>query len=321
MNRVLKGAAVIAPTLLIAAGVGVWALSRQELSERETLDPDSAASGQFLALDGRRIHYQVKGQGKPVVLIHGFGASIITWRHNFAVLAEQFRVYMLDLPGFGFSAKGRDNDYTWAAQADTIAALLDHGGATEPVSLIGNSMGGAIALEFALAYPERVDKLVLIDAAAYLPSRRMPAWGGRLFTLYPPLTRLAIAKTLLNPKGMDNSLRRVYHDPNCVTPELREAFYQPARTPGAADALVQMINDFPKNFIADRLGQLQAPALVIWGDDDKLIPLEQGERLARELPHARLVVIPEAGHLPHEEQPAEVNALIREFLSARAAFG
>ena len=268
---------------------------------------------QFLVVDGTQLRIIDTGQGAPVVFIHGFGASVYSWRKTLpAVLAAGYRVIAFDNRGFGFSDKpppGGEGErrYSNAAYARLVVALLDSLNLPSAV-LVGHSMGGAIAAEVALAYPARVRGLVLIDAAGY--GVRWPAvlkvgrWPGAS----------GVATALRGRWMTERLLRSTYADPSKVTEEDVDQYYAPVPEAGYARALRGVLQDFRFDTLVGRLGAVAAPTLVIWGADDRWIPVRDGSRLATELPRGAFVIVPRTGHAAAEESPDEVNRLLIAFL-------
>ncbi len=262
---------------------------------------------QYRVIDGTRLRIIDTGQGTPVVFIHGFGASLYSWRKTLpAVVAAGYRVIAFDNRGFGFSAKPA-RGYGNTAYARLIVALLDTLGLPSAV-LVGHSMGGAIAAEVALAYPARVRGLVLIDAAGYgvrwpgiLRVGRWPGAGG-------------VATALRGRWVTERLLRSTYADPGHVTEEDVDQYYAPVPEPGYGRALRGVLREFRFDTLVGRLAGLAAPTLVVWGAADRWIPVQDGSRLATELPRGAFVVLPRTGHAAAEESAEEVNRLVIAFL-------
>jgi pimeloyl-ACP methyl ester carboxylesterase len=258
-------------------------------------------------VDGVRMRYVRRGEGPPVVLIHGLASSIYTWKDVLPGLAAHHDVVALDLPGFG----GSDIPQPLQRRAyfGQVLGLLDRLGIAR-ASFVGNSMGGAVALAIAARAPERVDRLVAIDAAAYAfdPSQRPPLlrfvgpFGGLLDAL-PVQRRLT---------GV--GLSQVFADGSKVSDERLDEYVVPLSRPGAMAAIRTLVTDPDPMGFPELLGSVKAPTLVIWGRQDRWLPLPQGERLAREVAGARLEVLDPCGHVPQEERPADVLRLIEEFL-------
>jgi pimeloyl-ACP methyl ester carboxylesterase len=245
--------------------------------------------------------------GAPVVFIHGLGASLYSWRHTLpAVLAAGYRVIAFDNRGFGFSDRPA-HGYSNPAYARLVTALLDSLGVASAV-LVGHSMGGAIAAEVALAHPDRVRGLVLIDAAGY-----GVRWPGILKLARCPVIG-AVATGLRARWTAGRLLRSTYADPAKVTEADVDQYYAPVPQPDYGRALRSVLREFRFDTLVGRLGAIQAPTLVLWGTEDRWIPLRDGSRLAAELSRAAFIAIPHAGHAAAEEAPDEVNRLLIAFL-------
>lgn len=267
-------------------------------------------SGQYAEIDGLKVHYLVQGAGDPIVLIHGLGGWIYSWRGNIEALAQNHRVYALDLPGFGLSEKPADWDYSLAHQAQFVNDFMEYFGIGR-ATVIGNSMGGGIALELAARYPERVTRLVLIDSVAYVEVW-IPYWAEQLS--YTPVGAAFARFFMPHFSALKKIIQGLYADPVRVTDEVTWGYYYPFTTPGVPKASLAMTRTLRFTVERSRLQRIQQPALLIWGAHDRLVPLSQGERLASDLPNATLAVLADAGHVANEEQPQEVNGLILDFL-------
>lgn len=262
-----------------------------------------------LAVDGYRYAVADLGEGYPVVLLHGVGGSIYDWRHLIRPLSERHRVVAPDLLGAGESDRPADGDYTLAAQARRLRGLLDALGIGR-AALVGNSYGGGVALRFAQDWPERTDRLVLINSICYpdvlpryVPWCRLP--GADRAAELVPLGRL-----------VRRALRGCGRTIGALSEEEFGAYVEEVRLPGRRAAVVNgvrsVLREDAREFQA-RLGSVRAPALLIWGAADRTVPVELGRRLARELPRARLVEL-DAGHGPHQECPGAVAREILGFL-------
>jgi 2-hydroxy-6-oxonona-2,4-dienedioate hydrolase len=268
-------------------------------------------SGQYVEIDGLNVHYLVQGQGDPIVLIHGLGGWIYSWRGNIEALALSHQVYALDLPGFGLSEKPADWDYSLAHQAQFVNDFMQHFG-IERATVIGNSMGGGIALELAARHPERVTRLVLIDSVAYVEVW-VPYLAEQLS--YTPVGAAFARFFMPHFSALKKIIQGLYADPAQVTDAVTWGYYYPLTTPGVLQASLAMTRTLRFTVEHSRLQQIQQPALLIWGAHDHLVPLSQGERLAHDLPNATLAVLADTGHIANEEQPQEVNGLILDFLA------
>ena len=282
---------------------------------RQLADPDS----RFVEVNGLSVHYKTTGQGEPVfLLLHGFGASLFSWHEVMEPLAEVGTVIAFDRPAFGLTERplpgewSGENPYSSASTVELTVGLLDALG-VERAILVGNSAGGTAALLTALAYPERVQALILVDAAVY-------AGGGtpgllRPILNTPQMQRIGplIARNILN-WGRDFA-RSAWHDPSKLTPEIWEGYLKPLRAENWDRALWELTRASRAPDLAGRLAEVQIDCLVITGDDDRIVPPEQSIRLSRELPSAALVVIPDCGHVPHEECPERFLQAVTDFVA------
>jgi pimeloyl-ACP methyl ester carboxylesterase len=306
-------ATLLAAIALCVAGLAAlsWAPDRpvSELRARWAPSPST-----FIDVAGMSVHVRDEGPRDdpiPVVLLHGTSASLHTWEGWARALAGERRVIRFDLPGFGLTGPSPDNDYSIESYARFVTAVLDKLGVSRCV-LAGNSLGGNIAWVAALAAPERVQRLVLVDAGGYpLQSTSVPL-GFRLARI-PVLNRLG--EYLLPPGLVASSLRNVYGDPRLVTPELVELYSAMAVREGNRRALAQRFAQMVPGAHAGRIPEIKQPTLVLWGGRDRLIPPENGERFHRDIAGSRLVVFANLGHVPHEEDPAGTVAVVEQFLT------
>lgn len=299
---------------LLATGIvaAFWAPDRTvaELAPRWAQPPST-----FLAIDGLQVHLRDEGprdDAVPIVLLHGTSASLHTWDGWTQQLARERRVVRVDLPGFGLTGPQPDADYRVARYVEFVTALLDSLG-IEHCVLAGNSFGGWIAWETALAHPARVQALVLVDAAGYpLESQSVPL-GFRIARV-PVLSGLM--RSVL-PRGViESSLRNTYGNPSRVTPALVDRYYELTLREGNRAALAQRFAAGRSAAAPERIRELQLPTLILWGGKDRLIPPRYAEQFHRDIAGSRLVMFPELGHVPQEEDPAATVAAVRAFLQS-----
>jgi pimeloyl-ACP methyl ester carboxylesterase len=262
-----------------------------------------------LSVDGRRYCLLDAGRGPALVLIHGIGGSLYDWRHLVAPLAAGYRVIAIDLLGAGESDCPAREDYSIAAQARRVRSVLDRLD-IRSATFVGNSYGGGIALRFAQDWPERVERLVLINSVCY--ADRIPA--------YVPLASFPFAGWIAEALPLGKTVRRAIHachrTVRILSDEELETYARELRAPGRRRALVEVLRAIVPSDRCEfeaRLRRMQTPALLIWGAADRTIPVELGRRLAKELPRAQLVELA-AGHVPNQERPEEVLRLLRTFL-------
>lgn len=262
------------------------------------------------------IAYQERGHGKPVLLIHGFGASAYTWRHVEPALEDRYRVISIDLKGFGRSDKPLDEHYSVFDQAELVSEFIDKLGLKD-LTVVGHSLGGGVALVLAIDPDKkrrsRITRMVLMDSIAY--PQNIPIAFDLLTT--PVVGSLG---NRLIPSSLKTraALRLAYHDNSKYTEEDVEAYSAPLRDAGTRHAMEMTARQImPENLpeIARKYSTIQVPVLVLWCRHDKVVPLAVGWRLHQELPNSKLKVISECGHLPQEEMPDETVATLKAFLA------
>ena len=261
----------------------------------------------FETIDGLRIRYVRKGHGPPVVLLHGLASSIYTWKDVLPALATRHDVVALDLPGFGDSAVPERFNSEQAVRA--VVTLMDRLRIAR-ASLVGNSLGGAVAVVIAARAPERVDRLVLVDAAGYNFRPADRPWILRLVAALPAGVADAMPRRLM----VTLALRQVFHDRRLLTAERVAEYVAPLRRPGAVRVVRQILLSEDALGFPEIVRGVRAPTLVVWGRYDAWITPRDAERFASDIPGARVVLV-EAGHMPQEERPAETAGLIEEFLA------
>jgi pimeloyl-ACP methyl ester carboxylesterase len=268
-----------------------------------------AAAGvtpRYETVDGLSLRYLRRGEGPPVVLLHGLASSIYTWKDVLPVLAAHHDVVAVDLPGFGGSAVPDGPSGEEAMRS--VLGLMDRLGIPR-ASFVGNSLGGAVAISIAARAPERVDRLVLIDAAGYNFARADRPFVLRLAAGLPG----ALAEVLPLRPLVTLSLRQVFHDDRLVTPDRVAEYVAPLRRPGATAAVRAMLRTTDTMGFPGIVRSVRAPTLILWGRYDAWIPVRDAARFAADIPGARVALL-QAGHMPQEERPAETAALLEDFL-------
>lgn len=273
---------------------------------------------------GHQIKYTVMGKGQPLLLIHGFGASLGHWRKNIPVLAAQgYKVFALDLLGFGGSDKPvlDYNLEVWQQQIrDFWQSQIQI-----PTVLVGNSIGGLLTLMLMAEYPDMIAGGVLINCAGGLNHRpnelNLPLrliMGIFTKLVVSPLTGQFIFDRIRQKHRIRNTLFQVYRDRNAVTEELVEMLYQPACDAGAQQVFASVLTAPAGPQPGELLNRLQHPLLVLWGENDPWTPIK-GAKIYQERvnnhSNTEFYPIPNAGHCPHDEKPEQVNHLILNWLS------
>jgi pimeloyl-ACP methyl ester carboxylesterase len=300
--------------LLLIAGAGIWSVWAPDVPVEELTARWAPAPSRFIALNGLQVHLRDEGprdDSLPVVLIHGTSSSLHTWQGWADSLRATRRVIRFDLPGFGLTGPAPDNDYRMAAYVRFVVSVLDALGVRRAV-VAGNSLGGGIAWHVAAAHPDRVARLILVDAVGYpFVSASVPI-GFRLART-PVLS--VLIRRILPRSVVEESVRNVVADPSRVTPELVQRYYDITRRAGNRAALVTRFKQSGGDTDTAAIRTIKVPTLVLWGERDRLIPPANAARFGRDIAGSQVVMFPTLGHVPHEEDPAATYAVVRSFLA------
>lgn len=312
MNRAARFALLAGAVFAVPAAINLAIAVR-----RRPLEPALPGESGEYAWPLGSIAYQVRGEGRPLVLIHGIGAgeSSYEWRHNFEALSEQFKVYALDLPGFGRSER-RDVAYT----ADMyVTALLDfmRDVVQESCYVVASSLSGAYAVKLAALRPEVVDRLVLIQPTGLERLLRpLPVLSPMAFGVFNiPAYGESIYNGIASRNYIESYLRQnLYVDPARVTPTLVDHYYRAAHQPGGQYALRSFLSGLLTCDINKVYPEIGQPVLLVWGRQAKVTPVEDAKAFYERNPNARLRIFEESGMLPHDEEAAGFNSAVTEFL-------
>lgn len=272
------------------------------------------SSSQFMSILGMQVHYRdqgVQSDSVPLILLHGMSSSLNTWDSVVFYLANHRRVISLDLPGFGLSGPSPENMYNFDYYnkfIDSFTRRLQ----LAKFTLVGNSMGGSIAWNYALFNPAVVDKLVLIDAAGY-PKRGESGSLGFKIASTPVINNILLFAT---PKALvRKSLETIYFDQSRVTDAQVERFHDMAiREGNRAAALLIFKGSFGTSQFKGKIKEIKTPTLVLWGDKDNLISVENAYQFNQDIKGSKLEVYPNVGHVPMEEVPERVAKSILDFI-------
>lgn len=270
----------------------------------------------FIEVNGVNVHYKIYGKDEPVlILLHGFGASLFSWHEVTTPLAEYGTVIAYDRPAFGLTERPLEwegeNPYSQDAQVELVIGLMDALG-VEKATLVGNSAGGTVSMLTALKYPERIESLILVDPAVYAGGGA-PAWIRPVLGT-PQMRHLGpLFARQIQAQGVE-FIKTAWHDPRKISQATFDGYQKPLQVENWDKALWELTLSSRESGLAERVKEFELPILVITGDDDRIVPTEQSLRLAEELPNAALAVIPQCGHLPHEECPDEFMQAVQDFL-------
>jgi pimeloyl-ACP methyl ester carboxylesterase len=273
----------------------------------------------FIHVDGVRVHYQEAGNvnAPAMVLIHGFTSSTLVWSKVFLKLADAgYRVIAPDMLGYGYTAKPRNGEYTIEGQARLLVRLLDALGIPRAI-IVGSSYGGAVAATCGLDYPDRVEKLILVGAVNNnrpLAFMLMRLFGSPVFG--DVVSPLVIGSRRLLRRRM----KRVYDEHSWVLDERRvDARHLPLRAANTHRAIIRTVRGWDAERISRDAHLISQPTLLLWGENDREIPISDAERLHDEIPGSRLIVFLNCGHLPHEEYPEKFTNVVSDFCNAKSA--
>jgi len=267
-------------------------------------------SKNYILINSNKINYIDAGSGIALVFIHGFGASNYSWRNNLDPISKYYRVCAPDLPGFGYSDKPLDADYSVDSYAEFIIRFMDKLQIREAV-LVGHSLGGGIAMLTSLKYPSRVKGLILIDAEAYPISPPLMLKVSKL-----PLLRSYVHK-LIGKWVIRISLKRSFYDQSLVTDVLVDNYYAPFLTKNGKSAPIKVLQamDFEKlEKVTRHYLSIKKKTLILWGKEDRISKIHLAFRMKKDLKKSTLRIIPKSGHLVQEERPAVVNRAIISFV-------
>ncbi|MBB4664608.1 alpha/beta fold hydrolase [Conexibacter arvalis] len=267
----------------------------------------------WLRVDDRWVNVVELGAGPPILFVHGLSGCWQNWLGQLPVLADRHRVIAVDLPGFGGSELPA-REITIAGYAAFLDRLCDLLGVDEPLTVVGNSMGGFVAAELAIAVPERVERLVLVSAAGISSDRLrhqpamtvaravgiVTAWAAsrhEALARRPGLRRVALSLVARHPERLSAPLAF----------ELMRGSGKAGFLPGLAAVI-----GYP---LRDRLERIACPTLIVWGEDDRVVPVRDAGRFERLIPNARAVVLPDTGHVAMIERPTIFNGLLESFLA------
>ncbi len=262
----------------------------------------------FLVIDDAMVHYKDEGEGDPILLIHGSFSSLHTFDGWVKELSNDFRVIRLDLPGFGLSGVRADHVYNREKFIEFLHLFLSRL-QIETCSIAGSSLGGWLAWEYSLVYPEMVDKLILIASAGFHQSNNYP--------LPFKMARMPLIKNMykyiISKSVVEHFVRQVYGDVSKVTSELIDRYYDLFMREGNPEAFLSLVNtNFSSN--TRNLRCIASPTLLIWGTEDKWIPISHAYQFHELIPQSELIIYEGVGHVPMEEAPKVTSMDLRAFL-------
>ena len=286
---------------------------KNDVSVEELKKRYANTESEFVEIDGMQVHFRDQGlatDSLPIVLIHGTGASLHTWESWVNELKNKHRIITLDLPAYGLTGPNKTGDYSQDFYVNFMENFLLKLNIKRCV-LGGNSLGGSITWAFALEHPERVGKMILVDAGGYpMVSKSVP--------IAFQIARMPIVgnlfKYILPYAVIEKSLQNVYVHDDRITPELIERYYDLASRTGNRKAFLDRMKSSIKNDNYLKIKTLTMATLIIWGKEDGLIPLDVAEKFHEDLPNDTMIVFKDLGHTPMEEDPMKTVKAVKDFL-------
>jgi pimeloyl-ACP methyl ester carboxylesterase len=314
---------------LLAGGAGVAALAAVNASiRRGAQEPDDSALGgnsRFFPWKYGRIFYKESGgtnSGLPIVLVHGIGAgfSSFMWRKNFDVLANNFRVYALDLLGFGFSDKPAAAPYSANLYVELLSDFIrDVVG--QRTNVVASSLGAAYSVQAAYEHRELINAMILNAPAGYATLNTRPGMAGAAFygLLQSPVLGTSFYNVMASERSIrDYAQRTLFYDYKRVTDRLVEHLYATSHQPGAQHAIAAFLSGYLNIDMSAPFSQLEQPVVLVWGKQDLSAPVTRAVELLELNPSARLEVFDFCRMMPEQEHPEKFNALVLESFRERA---
>ena len=300
--------------LILFLAIGFLAFNwKNDVSVEDLKKKYANSESEFVEIDDMQVHYRDQGLAMdsiPIVLIHGTGASLHTWEGWISELKNEHRIITLDLPAYGLTGPNQTGDYSQDFYVSFMEKFLSKLSIKRCI-LGGNSLGGSITWAFALEHPARVSKMILVDAGGYpMVSKSVPI--AFQIARMPVIGNLF--KYVLPHSIIEKSLQNVYVHDERITPELIERYYDLASREGNRKAFLDRMKASISNDKYLKIKTLIMPTLIIWGQQDGLIPTDIADKFHQDLANDTMVVFKDLGHTPMEEDPASTVKAVKEFL-------
>lgn len=297
--------------LLIVLGIVFY---QKDQSPEEVYKKYALSSSQQIAIGGVQLHYSDEGNrldSTPLLLIHGTSSSLRTWDGVTAQLKNQYRIIRFDLPGFGLTGPNPDHDYSTRYYNEVIDSLL-RALQISRVIVVGNSLGGAIATQYAIYQPGKVRGLVLVDAAGLPPAKKTTGAIGFKLAQMPLINQLL---TIITPRVLvKKSLEDAYGDIGKVTDSLTSQYFDMLTREGNRKALVDRMRQGWQLTDGNFLTKVEAPTLIVWGSKDRLIPVENAALFQQKIKNSQVHIWDNLGHVPMEEDPVAFSEIVKKWV-------
>lgn len=316
-GRFFRVSAVLLIIFLLILFVGPFLVPVPPFEGTRTSQELADEGSQFIEINGLAVHVKKNGLGKKnFILLHGFGASLFSWHAVMKPLGQLGTVIAYDRPAFGLTERPMEweskNPYGPQANVDLLMGIIEYFG-MQKVILVGNSAGATVAMDFFLQHKDRVEALILVDPAVYGNVDRF-TWA-RPFIQLPQVQHLGpLFVRSIQKKGLE-LVEMAWYDPSQITQETWDGYTKPLLVDNWDKALWYFTTAGQAVDLPNHFGEFKIPVLVITGDTDRIIPTENSVRLSEELPSAKLVIIPQSGHVPHEERPSQFMEAVESFLN------
>ncbi|MEO1262674.1 MAG: alpha/beta hydrolase [Bacteroidota bacterium] len=262
----------------------------------------------FIQIESVNAHYRIEGKGRPLVLLHGTGASLHTWDGWVAALKDSFQIIRMDLPAFGLTGPNEKGDYSIKSYRNFLNSFFRQL-QIDTFYLAGNSLGGRIAWDYSVAYPDQVKKLVLLDAAGAPNDRGEPA----VFKLAKNPFTAFLLKNILPKSFIEKNIKEVYFDQSKITQAIIDRYHALALRTGNRQAFIDRTKT-PYSDASGHLAKINCPTFIMWGEHDQWVPVEDAYFFEKEIPDNKLKIYDNAGHVPMEEIPEETARDAEKFL-------
>ena len=311
MKKVIKFIAYFLLSIVVLLFIFFAALFEKDIPREQLRPKYTNSSSHFMPLMGMQVHYRDEGisnDSLPLILLHGMSSSLNTWDSIVLFLKDKKRLVSIDLPAFGLTGPNPENEYNFAYYNKFLDSFLNNLHISSCI-IAGNSLGGAIAWEYTSTH-SNVTKLILIDAAGY-PSKNAKGSLGFKIASTPVINNLLL---YITPKSLvRKSLEGIYFDKKRVTDAQVERFHDVAISQGNRKAALTI---FKKGFEhePEKINSITIPTLIIWGEKDEVIPVDNGYLFEKNIKGSKLEVLKNVGHVPMEEAPKKVADLIASFI-------
>jgi pimeloyl-ACP methyl ester carboxylesterase len=319
MKLILKTLKYLIISVLFLLAIGIIAFWENDIPLEELKKKYANAESKFVEIDGMNVHYRDEGNRNdtiPLVLIHGTGASLHTWEGWVNELKTQRRIITMDLPAYGLTGANPRGDYSMEYYSEFIDKLLTKLAVNQCV-IGGNSLGGGVSWNYALTYPQKVQKMILVDAGGYqMKSKSVP--------IAFQIARIPVIKNLfkyVTPRSIaESSIKNVYIQDEKITEALIDRYFELTLREGNRQAFLDRMSGSSKNSKevfenkSDKIKTIQIPTLILWGEGDGLIPTEVAQKFHDDLPNDTLVIMKNLGHTPMEEDPKSTVEVVKRFL-------